>query len=244
MNKKKWIALGVFALLILGMFIYFLINEFPSDFLKEEELIGILNSVDEKIEVEVIQDLIFMDDKHVFVPFISKDEDYGFSLWKWKNGKWHLSEKRVSGLINFIQLKENDPTSYYFVWNLPGNNISAIKLYMIRERDYRITNGLPNYQPRVQMERLYKKDTTYGVEPLPDEMLEVYQEIIEMNDNVEDFFMFPINNDLYFTSNIYDENGEVIVININGYSYIGDVMIKSDDLFPNVPINELEYPNR
>lgn len=235
----------VFTAIILGSLVYLLINEFPTDFLQEQELIGRLNSVDEKIIVEVVQDIIFIDDKHVFVPFVSNDEEYGFSLWKWKNGKWHLSRKSVSESIHIIKINEKDPTTYYFVWNFPDDNINAIKLFLLKDRNYRYSDGYTTYYPRIQMEQLYQRDTTYGLKPLTGHMLEVYKEMKAITYNGEDFFnqLFPVQNHIYFTWNMYDQNGEMIDFNINGFSYNGNVQIASEELFLHVSTNELEYPN-
>lgn len=225
----------------------YLLNEFPADFLQEEEIIEELNKADERIPVEAIQDIIFIDDKHVFVPFISKDNDYCFSLWKWKNGKWHLSEKTVTGFINLVKLKENDPSSYYFVWNFPDLNISTIKLFLLKERNYRYSEGYTMYQPRIQMEQSYSRDTSYGIIPLSGEMLNVYEELVDMayNDGAGDIFshMNQMNNDLYFTWLMYSHNGELIDLNVNGYSYNGNVHIATEELFWFVSMDELDYPN-
>lgn len=216
MNKKKWMALGIFFAIIIGSMIYFFRNEFPSDFLDDEALIKKLS---DDMQVEVIQDKIFIDKKYVFVPFISKGEDYGYSIWKWENGKWHLIQKAVNGYMSLIKINEHDPASYRFVWNFPTENISTIKIFMVKDRNFHGMQERHYYQPRIQMGKSFEHHTAYGVQPFSGEMLEVYEEMIGNPSFSLESFLYPNPiNDIYFAWNIYDENGEVVFLYKNAYA--------------------------
>ena len=234
--RNKKIILGVVAviLVVLANIIYLAANLFPDEFLSEGEAIKKLNQAENAIEVKTVQDVVFLDKKHVFMPFISADNEYGFSLWEWINGKWRLSEKTVNSSINIVKQDENDPSTYYFVWNFPEDEqIKKINIYLIRNRSYRGNDEDFYYEPRLQMGASFDREKSYGVVPLSGGMLKVYKEMSGISKENGDMFsnIFSTNNELYFSWNMIDQKGEVAWIEQRNSSYGGDAKVMSESIF-------------
>ena len=108
-----------------------------------------------------IQDIIYIDKTHVFVPFITKEDTYGESFWIWKHNKWKLSRVEASGgNIRLWKINPDDPSSYVFVWNMnPADKIEQFKIRLMQNRSSGVTNEKIYYYPKIHLE---KKIYTYN----------------------------------------------------------------------------------
>ena len=216
MNRKnRIIVLSIFSILIIGIVIYLIKFVTPTEFYNEEELLKKFQQEDRYIQIEVIQDIIHIDEKHVFVPYISTDQDYGISIWKWEEGKWRLAQSEVTSEVLFWQINENDPSTYRFAWNLPPDkSIETIRFMMVKDRGHHMSGEDYYYQSRIQMEESVPFEKTYGIIPLPEDWLEVYEESNKLSfkptNLVEQFVLssFAYPEHFSFAYGIYNEKGE------------------------------------
>ncbi|MGG1662486.1 hypothetical protein [Brevibacillus sp. NRS-1366] len=170
MTKKKLWSLGIFIIL-LSIIVYWFYFSMPTSFPTNEQLVEEMNSIFPEATASIIQDTIPVDERHVLVPFISKKDDYGLSYWVWKNHKWKVASIDTKGEPMLWKFNINDPSSLYLVWNIhPKDQLSSIHFYLIRDRGYRITEGIEHYDPRVQMEkRVFAQEKSYGLMQLSDD---------------------------------------------------------------------------
>lgn len=173
MTKKRFwplVGLGVLFVLLSISIIWFYFSK-PVSFPASEELVKEINRIFPEATASVIQDTISVDERHVVVPFISKEDDYGLSYWVWQKHKWRVATIDTKGEPKVWKINRKDPSSFQLLWNInPKDQLSSINFYLIRDRGYQISEGRENYFPRVQMEKkvsLHEK--SYGVVQLPKE---------------------------------------------------------------------------
>ena len=180
MEKKLWSA--SFFIILLSIIVYWFYFSKPTSFPTNEQLVDEMNSIFPKAAASIIQDTIHIDEGHVLVPFISKGDDYGLSYWEWKNHKWKVVSIDTKGKPMLWKLNINDPSSLYFVWNIhPKDQLSSIHFYLIRDRGFRIAEGIEHYNPRVQMEkRVSVQEKSYGLMQLPDDWVKFMNAYIKV----------------------------------------------------------------
>lgn len=174
MTKKiLWSLVSFIILLSIGVYWFYFSK--PTSFPTNEQLIEEMNRIYPEATASIIQETIPVDERHVLVPFISQKADYGLSYWVWENHNWKVVSIDTKGKPMLWQLNRNDPTSYYFVWNIdPKDQLSSIHFYFMRERGYRVANEIEYYYPRVQMEkRVSTQEKSYGWMQMPDDWVEV-----------------------------------------------------------------------
>ncbi len=234
-NKKSIIGLSI-ILVITFIVIYWLYLSKPTAFYSEASLKQIISHTYEGEYAKEIQDIIFIDQKHVFVPYISKENDYGVSFWKWQHHKWkvvNIIDK--AGRPRIWKIKPNDPSSYVMFWNYsPVDQVNEIKFRLIRERNYMMSNGNIYYAPEIfldQRVRLHKK--TYGFLKYPSDWIKI-QKLEATAGPKENIFFLQEHG--YWTSlsmsmTTYDKNGKEVFPeeSINGNDYIVE-----DELFENI----------
>lgn len=210
MNKKYiWlIGLSVIIILCVGYWYYF---SSPSVLPEDDELAEQINEIFPEANAETIQDKIKLDEGHYYIPFISSSNQYGASYWKWEKRTWKPSY--IDTLADPIvwKLDQDDPSSYYFVWNLhPDNKISKANFYLIRDRNYQVSMGKHQYMPQFQLskEEVFE-DASYGVIKLP----KAWINVISQTQSVEAVSDFPLTTSMrmYFAWTAYDEAGEEIL---------------------------------
>lgn len=218
MTKKKIGSLGFFIILlsIIGYWFYF---SRPAPFPPNQQLIDEMNRIFPKATASIIQDTIPIDERHVFVPFISKKNDYGLSYWVWKHRKWQVASIDTKGEPMLWKLNGNDPSSFYFVWNIdPKDQLSSIHFYLIRNRGYRIAEGIQRYYPRVQMEkRVPIQEKSYGTMQLSDEWVT----LMNAYSKVESAKQFPEQN-IFLGWTSYDQTNDETFpwSSVNGTMYV------------------------
>lgn len=212
-NKKNiWLYPIIFLVLfIAGGYLYLYYFSPPKPFYTNDELIIELNMLSDHSTIKEVQDIIFLDEQRVFVPFLTTEEGYGSSYWTWGGNKWNAIA-HYNNSTPFIWSNKKGQDSY-FVWNLdPRDNIRSIDFYMIRDRYYQImTEGdkrLEIYDPRVQFTHTVTAEKSYGVKGVPEEWETVSNLFGESEKTDNTFFSSPTNRNIIFGWMPYDENGE------------------------------------
>lgn len=228
MKKVKVIAPLILGVLLIFCSIWYYTSD-PATFPTDEELIAEMADHFSIVSNSVIQDRVFLDDRHVFVPFIAKDVIYGLSLWEWKNRKWNEVLVSTSGSIKVWKVNSKDPTSYYAIWNYPPQDqVKYMKHYLINKRGFHISEGEQHYDPAVQLEEtITLTESLYGNMKLSKEWTSV---INSLNGSTVPSY--------YFGWNTYDSSDKIIYPKVNengGSSSGGNTEIK----FP-VFLNETE----
>ncbi|RXI96595.1 hypothetical protein DS745_23115 [Anaerobacillus alkaliphilus] len=214
MKKKKIIGIAIFLVLAGSLYFYFFSK--PIVFISEEELIKAVNNYyhdgPERIE---IQDVIFLGDTHVFVPFTSNGR-YGTSYWVWKKRSWKLGEISTIQTPMIWKVDPKDPSTYVFVWNInPDNDMTQLDFYLENRRNYRVSNEVHRYTPRVQLDyrvKFAEDGYSYGVKNLPSDwitFLNSYNEVENSKQQESSMFSFFPQNSVNFAWRPLDENGEL-----------------------------------
>lgn len=203
----------------------------PKPFPSNEDIVREMNRTYEEAGAKVILDRLFVDEHHVVVPYISTNEDYGLSYWGWRNHKWQVLTIDTKGEPKVWKVKGNDPSSFAIVWNVdPNDQLQEIQYYLIRNRNYGMTNGVEHYFPKVQMKKeISLKEKSYGVLQLPEDWALVLNSVlIEEGVGQSSLFfnnIFPLQN-AYFGWIPYDQTGKEAFPeqSVNGNTYVvGDI---------------------
>ncbi|MFJ7936562.1 hypothetical protein [Sporosarcina sp. NPDC096371] len=172
-KKRKLFAAGLLAVLLASAVLTWFYFSKPTSFPANDQLVETINNTMPQAEADMIQDSIYVDAQHVFVPFISKKGDYGVSYWVWQKAKqkWKVGSISTSGEPLLWRIDKKDPSTYYFVWNIhPDDQLDAVQFYLVRDRGYHISDGKENYFSKVQMEKKESlQEKSYGVLNFPDE---------------------------------------------------------------------------
>lgn len=248
MTKKKLrilIGLGMFIILLFAIIYWFYFSK-PTSFPTNEQSIEEINSFFPDAVANVIQDIIYLDERHVLVPFISEENNYSLSYWKWGGSKWEVASVHSRGEPMLWKVDKRDPTSYHFVWNIhPDDNMSKLDFYLIRDRGYR-AGEVERYNPRIQLEKhasLQKK--TYGAIKLPQEWVKVIDESLKIESTDQNAFfaeVFYTNYYPYFNWITYDEVGKSSLPehSVNGY-HTGNIDLQYMGILVE---DQIEKPNQ
>ncbi len=157
------------------VFIYWFYFSKPTPFLTNEQVVARINNEFSDADVTLIQDTIFLDHSHVFVPFISNGENHGISLWVWQKHKWTLRYTSITGAPRIWKINTRDPSTYYMMWNMhPSDQLNSLHFYLMRERNYLISDDRAYYDPKIQMKNIINlDDQPYGVAQFPTEWVEL-----------------------------------------------------------------------
>ncbi|QDP41989.1 hypothetical protein [Radiobacillus deserti] len=201
-GRKLLLSLILGGIIILALGYYF---RPPGDFPSKQD---ILNQVP---EAKTIQDIIFLDDKHVYVPFVTNNNGRGFALWVWRNG-WNVISEGDTGEPRIWQVDPNNPDSYFILYNIhPADNIKSIKLYLLRGSYYSVSYGEHTYTPSIKKHVSQDvSEDTYGAIKLPNDwkqLLEGYSRISKQEKQQLIYFSGPT---LHFAWNAANEQGEEV----------------------------------
>lgn len=110
-----------------------------------------------------------LDDEHAYIPFISKQNVYGASYWKWERRKWRPIRISTSGDPIVWKVEPDDPSTYHIVWNMnPKQPLSYASFYLTRDRNYHISGEKHRYWPQIQLKNdVNIAETSYGSMKLP-----------------------------------------------------------------------------
>ena len=169
MRKKIILPLLLILILISGGFLYWYYLTPPAAFPKQEEIKAILNNPYNRVEIAEIQDTIFLDDEHVYIPFKTEEEGHGISFWEWEKQEWQLSSFSTGSMPQIWKIDSDDPSSHYIMWNFhPENNLDYLTFYLIKERGFSVSEGRQQYDPGIQMEyRAEAGKKSYGYTSIP-----------------------------------------------------------------------------
>lgn len=240
-KKRKSLTLLIGFIIIFTSFIYWFFFSEPEPFLKTNNILEEMNRTYPEISAKKVQDTIFLDKKHVFVPYISEHNMYGLSYWVWSKHKWRVAYIHTKGQPKLWKLSKKDPNTHFIVWNIhPEGQLKSLSLFLIRERNYHIVEGVHSYSPRVQMEKsIEMKQKSYGVMKIPKDWVGFMDSFIKVESAKQPDTMFQSffpEHHLYIGWIPYDQNGKETfpeaTVNGNGYSmedvYIDDLMILNE----------------
>jgi len=185
MNKKVvlLIALILTGVAILATVVYL---QTPKAFLTEEEIMEKLYVDNTFVRVEEIQEIVPLDEKSMFVPFITNEGKYGSSFWMWRYGEW----EQISLYTSFgpVSWTSEDGTKTYLTWNIhPDDKVDYFKFYLISDRYFQVSyangpNRIETYLPKIQMDHKVPIDSkTYGAIPIPEEWEGIIDSFIVVN---------------------------------------------------------------
>ncbi|MFG6494614.1 hypothetical protein P8610_04600 [Fictibacillus sp. UD] len=202
MNKKLLFLLLITILIMVGGFVYWYYYSEPSTIPSNGELMKQIDRAYEEAEIAKVQDAILVDERHLFVPYISKHNDYGTSFFVWKKRKWELEAVNAVGQPILWKIDSEDSSSYQIVWNFhPDDKFQSAQFYLLRNRGYEVTQGIEYYYPKVQlMKKVKSSQTSYGHEKLPKDWVSIihFANSVQKTDSMNDMFM-DMNPDQHFT---------------------------------------------
>lgn len=172
---RKYVPfLLVFIMILTGGMVYWFYFASPAAFPDKDKIKNILMDPHNGIDIAEIQDIIFLDDKHVYIPFTSKTESHGISLWEWKKHEWQLSSFSTGSMPFIWKIDPDNLATQYIIWNFhPDNNLDYLTFYLIKERGYSVTEGKHQYDPGIQMDfRVEVGKQSYGYAQIPTEWQE------------------------------------------------------------------------
>lgn len=234
MLNKKIVTFGIAVVIVLATATSFYGSNFskPASFPEKGQLIEKMNKIFPTATVKSIQDIVQVDQKHMFVPFLSEEGRYGVSYWGWNKHKWKVLHIDNAGEPRLWKINSNDPSTYYMVWNIhPDDKVDYMKFYFIRNRGFQGSDGVETYSPRIQLEKkVTLKEKTYAVIPLPREWSAIISSLQQAgNPNISDVIfnsVFSNNNDLFFGYIPFDKTDKAagIMNSVNGSGYTnGDI---------------------
>jgi hypothetical protein len=175
-NKKSMLLLGGLGLTLLvilaGYWFYFAP---PGGLPGKQQAINEMMKEFPEADIELIQDIIFIDSKHVLAPFITKNEGYGLSFWEWRKHKWEFARIDTGATPQLWKTDPKDSGSYYIIWNFhPDNQLANLNFYLKKDGNFSISDGKHHYFPKVQMELEIEVGgkSSYGFTKIPDEWIE------------------------------------------------------------------------
>lgn len=229
-HKKLWSFIGVAGVLLLVVIVYSLSFSKPKPFPSNGQALEEINSVFPKASAVVFQNAIFLDKSHVYVPFISDANANGMSLWEWKKRKWKLVYITTSEQPLVWRIDKKDPSSYQILWNFSEqSNIEFMKVYLMKRRNYLVSNNVEHYFPGVQMEeKIIISENPYGSIQMPNEWISVIQSENKLSPSESSLFPNLMNYPQYFTFRWlpYDKSDKVMnpLELPNGFSSWNDVI--------------------
>ena len=176
---------------------------------------------------EDIQETVYLDKRHTIVPFISDRGDHGVSYWQWQKHKWQVMSIEMKGDPRLWKIDPNDPSTYYLVWNWdPNDQLSYMKFYFVRDREYFVSDGIATYKPKIQMvKRVDLKGQTFGVLKVPSDWAESMN-LLRSAESMQPTSLMNFNGRFsdqqsYFGYTPYDKEDKLadIMNSVNGNSY-------------------------
>ncbi|WP_078544455.1 hypothetical protein [Litchfieldia alkalitelluris] len=184
MAKRKTILifLNLTIISITGYIFYWYYPSSPSSFLTEEEIKNEVNPYHLSAKIEKVQDIIYLDKSHVFVPYITTEGEYAASYWYYEKRKWHTHYVGTISTPLLVSTNPKDASTYHFIWNLhPGDDLQSLEFLLLKRRNYSVSNGVETYIPGLQMRFSTKlTEQPYGYVKLPQEFVEVLNDTIQL----------------------------------------------------------------
>ncbi|MDF2607140.1 MAG: hypothetical protein K0S34_1335 [Bacillales bacterium] len=211
---KRIVQLSIVILtVVLISFAYRFYPTKPTSFPNQNQAIKEINSVFLDAKPSKILDTITVENGHILVPFLSENNDYSISYWRWQNKRWEIVSVFEGGEPKILKIKQNDPSTYYFFWNMhPDDQIKTIDFYLSKNRNFIVTNGTEFYFPRIQMKKSVSlQNKPYGYLRLPKEWADVINTEIKINSANQPAFEFdeiPFDQNMTFGWIPYDNQNK------------------------------------
>ncbi|MFJ8065405.1 hypothetical protein ACIQYS_12310 [Psychrobacillus sp. NPDC096426] len=200
-KKKLWSFIGIAGVLLFGTIFYLFSFTKPTPFPSNEESIDEIRSVFPQAGDGAILNTIFLDNRHVYVPFLSDANANGMSLWEWKSQKWKVVYVTTNGQPLVWRIDKKDPSTYRVVWNFSTQTkVDYMKLYLMKRRNYYVSNNVEHYYPGVQMEeKIIISENPYGSMQMPKEWISIIQSTNKLSPSESGLFTNYMNYPQYFT---------------------------------------------
>ncbi|WP_168119546.1 hypothetical protein [Paenibacillus sp. HB172176] len=172
-NKRTMkLIIAVAAALFVVISGYIIYGGKPGELPSPQEALEAMNRSYERADAAEILDMQLLDKRHAFVPFTTGSDQTGMSFWVWHRFKWELRGMAASGSgsVHVWQLRGNDPSSSFFVWNMdPEEYIGDSQFYLLRDRSMSsYGDGTAYYLPRIQLKiDVNFREKPYGAMPYP-----------------------------------------------------------------------------
>ncbi|MGE7761295.1 hypothetical protein [Peribacillus sp. NPDC097895] len=239
-HKTKMIVFITAVISMGGILLFGRFPKAPEPFLSNRQVIEQINSNFSEAQPLVIQDQIFLDDTHVFVPFISEDNRYGMSFWVWKGNKWRVASVENRGQPHVWNGEEKS----LIMWNMdPKDDISEIRVFMKKDRDFMVSDGKATYQPGIEMmHSIVMQGKMYGVETYPDNWQELMDHFVKLKGEVGQKDFLELNEPIQLAINFYDKDGKETYPEhaFNGNSYTTGNHFVDVPFLVHVEVDELE----
>ncbi|MBS4175109.1 hypothetical protein [Bacillus sp. FJAT-49736] len=219
MRKRGIITLGIGSAIIISCFItYWFHFAKPSSFLSDTEIYKRINHSFPNAAIDMVQGSVELDSRHVFVPFKTRENKYGFSCWTWSKHKWELTAINTIGDPYLWKMDKDDPATYRFIWNINTyDKVKSIHFYFARDKNYHVNMGVEYYDPKIQMQKeVLVKDQSYGFMKLPKDWIQVMESQYKVESEKQPdlpFFSFMPLTSIYFGWIPYDEMGKEVNLN-------------------------------
>lgn len=194
--KYKWLwSLLVVAMITICLFIFLPLNEnqsTPSSLPNENNLKKMILDTGE-VNVNTIFEQIALDEKHVFIPHLSSDNQYGYSLLEWVDNKWEVTYVTSSGEPLLWKINGGSQSDSYFLWNLETKyNLDHLTFYLMKDRNFRSGWGGEFYEPAIQIEEVVSLgENSYGISKVSDEWKRIWKATqIKVEKQEEDLLSF------------------------------------------------------
>jgi hypothetical protein len=181
-TRVLWYVAPLFILTCVVSFYWFYWAE-PDPLPTRQEMAAEMNRLFPEVVVGQIQETLYLDERHLFVPFRSEGGSYGFSVWAWRWHRWQVASIESTGQPKLIKLHNDNPASYHLVWNLhPSDGVSKIAFYLKRERSFRYSDGEEYYDPSIQMKKeVSVGGRSYGWLALPGHWVSVLKSLMTLD---------------------------------------------------------------
>ena len=129
--KRIYLSVGIILIVVFLTIFFRQYFSVPSKFLTEEQLIKEMKRVYPELDGLEIQNIVQLDERHVFVPFILENGSYGMASWTWEPWKkWeiHMFDSEGSPQLWTVG-KESER---YFIWNMPPDEqVAGLNFYLL-----------------------------------------------------------------------------------------------------------------
>lgn len=187
-KQRKVLLMGglLFLFILIGMVYWFYWAE-PEPFPPEEEVIAKLNQLAAdfnpyypEVTISRMEEVLFLDERHAFVPLITEEGKRGFSVWRCQRHRWQVEYITTRGQPRLVKLDDDRPGSYHLVWHMhPADQVDKLRFYLIRKRDFSYSDGKELYLPGIEMATdALLTEKPYGALPLPKEWVTVLETLM------------------------------------------------------------------
>lgn len=180
---KLILTMGIVIVVLAVALVCWIIFANPKPLPTNGNMIETMNQTNKKANVKSLQATIFLDNKHVFVPFVSKNGNYGVSYWSWQMLHWELVGINSKGSPHLWKIKKKDPSTYYVLWNIsPKDHVNSVNYYLIRKRSDVTIENQKEYFPSIQMKTSIKLNgRTFGFMAFPKDWQLFTKNILQLN---------------------------------------------------------------